>query len=285
MFLKLPEKNPVTKSNIWEATVLQVGHKSFIEKLAMDVSMQIKTAIETPFVPSVREIDPDLTIYDNVNHILLNEQPGSQARKRLQLGSSQQQFSSQQMGNDVATSLLNDIQPEQQLIIDEAAENQLEIDNCEVLNPDDVSRTPSELESPAAGLKELNCSGIGNNAEDAEHKPVQGSSRSNMKAMSSTPGNSKKLKKRKAYGPEEIRDVQAKNTEIEASRAITKAADKMMDAADKIVNCVTELRSDLRTEFKPAVTALGNRNYREVQMTTNAVKQLVIIVLDLIASD
>ena len=154
------------------------------------------------------------------------------------------------------------------------------VNECEVLNPDEVSRTLNELESPAAGARELNCSNNGN-IEEAEHEPVQGSSKSNYKAMSSTPGNTKKLRKRKAFGPEDVGDVQAKKAEIEASRAIIKAADKIMDAADKIVNCVTELRSDLRTEFKPAVTALGNRNYREVQMTTNAVKQLVNVNLDL----
>ena len=112
MFLKLPEKHPITKLNIWEATVLQVGHKSFIEKLAMDVSMQIKTAIDTPFVPTVRENDPDLTLYENVNHILINEQPCSQARKRLQLGSSQQQGSSQKLDDDNPTLLLDDIDQE-----------------------------------------------------------------------------------------------------------------------------------------------------------------------------
>ena len=48
-----------------------------------------------------------------------------------------------------------------------------------------------------------------------------------------------------------------------------KAADKVMEAATLIVICMTELRP----EFK----ALSNKNNREIQMSTNEVKQLVRI--------
>ena len=53
----------------------------------------------------------------------------------------------------------------------------------------------------------------------------------------------------------------------EAADAIKMAADKIMEAATLIVNCMTELRPELKS--------LSNRNYREIQMSTNAVKQLV----------
>ena len=53
----------------------------------------------------------------------------------------------------------------------------------------------------------------------------------------------------------------------EAADAIKMAADKIMEAAALIVNCMTELRPELKS--------LSNRNYREIQMSTNAVKQLV----------
>ena len=45
------------------------------------------------------------------------------------------------------------------------------------------------------------------------------------------------------------------------------AADEIMEAAQLIINCMTEL--------KPELKALSNRNYREIQISTNAVKHLV----------
>ena len=228
--------------------------------------MQIKRAIDTPFVPRVQENDPDLTIYENVNNILMNEGPVSQGKKKPELSLRQPEGTQNVLDDD-------DNDAQERLLIDQAVEDQLCInEEVEILNPDDVSRTLSELAASANGPNELNCSAIGGNEE--VHVPTQGSSKIS-RALSSTPGN-KKLKKRKAVGPEEVTDVLVQKAELEASKAIIRAADKIADAADKIVNCVIELRSDIRTEFKPAVTALGNRNYREMQMTTNAVKQLVI---------
>ena len=55
--------------------------------------------------------------------------------------------------------------------------------------------------------------------------------------------------------------------DCELADAIKMAADKIMEAATLIVNCMTELRPELKS--------LSNRNYREIQMSTNAVKQLV----------
>ena len=53
----------------------------------------------------------------------------------------------------------------------------------------------------------------------------------------------------------------------EAADATKMTADKIIEAATIIVKCMTELRPELKT--------LSNRTYREIQMSTNAVKQLV----------
>ena len=90
--------------------------------------------------------------------------------------------------------------------------------------------------------------------------------------LSSTPGNKKlKAKRNKAMNPDEVTESKVRRIDGEASEAMKLAADKIMDAATLIVNCMTEL--------KPELKALSNRNYREIQMSTNAVKQLVSIKL------
>ena len=55
--------------------------------------------------------------------------------------------------------------------------------------------------------------------------------------------------------------------DYEAADAIKMAADRIMEAATLIVNCMTELRPELKS--------LSNRHYHEIQMSTNSVKQLV----------
>ena len=85
--------------------------------------------------------------------------------------------------------------------------------------------------------------------------------------LSSTPGNAKKMKRGKTYGPKEVAVTEVQRAEIEASEKISKAADKIMDAAVLIIDCMKEL--------KPSISSLANRNYREIQMSSNALKQLV----------
>ena len=94
-----------------------------------------------------------------------------------------------------------------------------------------------------------------------------GSARRAAIAMSSSPGDAKRLKRGRTYGPEDICDVEVKKADLRASRAITAAAEKINDAAESIVNCVTEL--------KPALQALANRSHREIVQSAGAVKQLV----------
>ena len=83
---------------------------------------------------------------------------------------------------------------------------------------------------------------------------------------SSTPGN-KKLKRPRIVHPNEMADLEVKRAELEASEAIKTAADKIMDAAVMITNCMKELQPEIRS--------IANRNYREIQMSSNAIRQLV----------
>ena len=91
------------------------------------------------------------------------------------------------------------------------------------------------------------------------------------KPLSSTLGNIKKLKikRNKALDPDDVSQSKLRRVDREASDAMKMAADKIMEAATLIVNCMTELRPELK--------ALSIRNYREIQLSTNAVKQLVRI--------
>ena len=62
-------------------------------------------------------------------------------------------------------------------------------------------------------------------------------------------------------------ELEVKRAELEASEAIKTAADKIMDAAVMITNCMRELQ--------PKLKSIANRNYREIQMSANAIRQLV----------
>ena len=85
---------------------------------------------------------------------------------------------------------------------------------------------------------------------------------------SSTPGNGcKKIKRPRIVHPDQMADLEVKRADLEAAQAIKLAADKIMDAAVLISNCVKEL--------KPELKSLANRNYRKVQMSCNAIRQLV----------
>ena len=83
--IKLKQKNKRTGSNIWPATVLSVGHKSFVERWAYESCLQIEGANgQVDFVPLVPLADPDLTLYEDVNDYLLRTtQNGQGAVKKL----------------------------------------------------------------------------------------------------------------------------------------------------------------------------------------------------------
>ena len=75
------------------------------------------------------------------------------------------------------------------------------------------------------------------------------------------------MKRGKAINPGDMDTPTTRHVDREAADAIKMAADKIMEAATLIVNCMTELRPELKS--------ISNRSYREIQMSTNAVKQLV----------
>ena len=87
------------------------------------------------------------------------------------------------------------------------------------------------------------------------------------KPLSSTPGAVKKVKRARTISPDDVAEFKSRKIDREATDSIKAAADKIMDAAIFFINCMNDLRPELR--------ALSNRNYREIQISTNAVKQLV----------
>ena len=98
--------------------------------------------------------------------------------------------------------------------------------------------------------------------EDAGHEPIEVLLRMVQK-LSVISGRRALVKVNQIV--DAINTSQAK--ELRLADAIKMAADKIMEAATLIANCMTELRPELKS--------LYNRNYREIQMSTNAVKQLV----------
>ena len=76
----------------------------------------------------------------------------------------------------------------------------------------------------------------------------------------------------RVVNPDEITELEVKRADLEAAQAIKAAADKIMEAGNLIINCMTELR--------PEIKSLANRNYREIQMSSNAIRQLVSVLED-----
>ena len=68
--------------------------------------------------------------------------------------------------------------------------------------------------------------------------------------------------------------MEVKRGDLQTSYAINAEADKIMEAANLIINCMTELR--------PEIKSLANRNYQAIKMSANAVKQLVSNVLNVV---
>ena len=81
---------------------------------------------------------------------------------------------------------------------------------------------------------------------------------------SSTPADGKKFRRGKTVGPLCAREEQV---ELKAANSIVAASERIMDAAEIIVNCMNEL--------KPTLSSLANRNHREIVHSAYAVKQLV----------
>ena len=254
----------------------------------------------TSFVPVVPPSDPDLTIYEDVDQILLSQ------------GSSMPSTQQKAPPTILKATLNNPVSENPEV----ENENDQEPEPFKVLDPEDVSRTFTELQDTSGGP---NCSAITGSQvkrdsfflfwrlvfcswhsiihetqinnfhvvkgflaafcmtkvrvnnfwqdDTAPNPEVADNVEKAGKQLSSTPGNTKKLKRAKTLNPEDVAILKSRRVDREASESIKNAADKIMEAAMLIINCMNELKPELR--------ALSNRNYREIQMSTNAVKQLV----------
>ena len=141
--IKWIKKNPRTRSLIWAATILQEGHEEFCQYWLGKATVQLQdSAGNKSFVPLVPSHDPELTVYEDVNHLLLNENNGSQGPRRK----FDMVISTQPKAADDAA---------------EVHENKIDEDNqpapFTLLGPEDVSRTFSEIQE-ACQLP--NCSAI-----------------------------------------------------------------------------------------------------------------------------
>ena len=247
-------KNPRTNSFIWTGTVLTVGHKSYCDREAASARIQVTEADgNVSFVPVVQRPDPDLTIYEDVNQILLQEdQEAQSARKKIKFVASSQRSSdptSQTDGSQDA--VLNTTGP------------YMSLHPAEVSNYLDQIATEDQEVPPE---KESNENSPATSQQNKPNSKVASDSSFDIPKCSSTPAN-KKIKRTKTINPDDITEMEVRRSDLEASLAIKEAADKIVHAAEMIVNCMQEL--------KPEIRSLTNRNYKEIQMSTNAVKQLV----------
>ena len=204
--------------------------------------------------------DPDLTVYEDVSQILLKENIQTQSAKKVRVVTSSQEICSQEETDNEQNEVFNSDQEEN--------DPKLYV----TLNPDDVSNYLSKVEASNNVLvsqpdQNEDLSNKGLNGSDLI--PMVNSGNIENPKHSSTPAN-RKLKRTKPIDPEDINAMEIKRVDTEAANAIKEAADKIMQAAAMIVNCMQEL--------KPEIKSLSNRNYREIQMSTNAVKQLVSVI-------
>ena len=92
MNIKRIKKKPRTKSYIWTARVLQEGHEDFCKFWLSKATVQLEdSAGNTGFVPIVPSHDQDLTVYEDVAQLMLNDNLRSQGaiRKLDMVGTSQ----------------------------------------------------------------------------------------------------------------------------------------------------------------------------------------------------
>ena len=126
--------------------VLQEVHEEFCEMWSREACAQLTDRDgNSSFVPIVPNCDPDLTLHENVNNILLNENGGFQgSRRKFNLVSSQTAVKENQAGTTSAHD----------------GENRSFVEPCVVPDPNDVSRTLSDIQD---AITEPNCSAIAGN--------------------------------------------------------------------------------------------------------------------------
>ena len=259
--MKYSHKNPRPDSFYWRGSVLAVGHKNFCDEELARARIQVTEADgNVSFQPVVQRTDPNLTVYEDVEQILLKEGLDSQvAKRKLKSCPSSQQnaYSELEIQDDYNEQGLNYSAPNEYA----------------ALHPNEVSQYLEEVEN----VHEINFDEAeSNNADDAlaaeylETEPnlpiTTDCAAIEQPKCSSTPAN-KKLKQTKTINPQDVKEKKLLRADLEAANAIKEAAAKITDAAAMIVSCMQEL--------KPEIKSLANRNYREIQMSANAVKQLV----------
>ena len=126
--IKLPEKDPRSDTFIWTAKVLIKGHKTFVERHALNVSMQIRSSMGIENYSPLSVSNSDIGFHEN-------------GYKKM-------------IGGKVNR------QPFRHEI--ESSSPVVETDQeCEVLSAEEVSRVLSEMEHPLADSEvSMTCSGV-----------------------------------------------------------------------------------------------------------------------------
>ena len=122
-------KNPRTNNFLWKATVIAVGHKEFCLNWQKNAWVQIvETNGDKSYLPLVPVVDPDLTLYDNVNQVLLTGESSSQGVKR--------RMSEVQPIGTVSEPLDNNVE-----------DDLVDGEDRPILDPHDVSKCLSDIQS------------------------------------------------------------------------------------------------------------------------------------------
>ena len=262
MDVKFSQKIPSSDSYYWTGSVISIGGKEFVDNEAKNAHVQItQNDGNVALVPIVQREDPDMTAYENISQIILNEELEPPSGKKIKFVNSQ---------HEVALQSQKSVSQE----TDSADEEGIPDDNLDVsLNPDDVSKILNDVEGQdnVAKVVCLNTSKEKAVLNDSTGL-IKGNEGIEVPKHSSTPAN-KKRKRTRTVNLEDIKDLERKQADQEAATAIKEAADKIMSAAEMMVNCLQEL--------KPEIESLSNRNYREIKMSSNAVKQLVCCFLNI----
>ena len=132
MNIKWIKKNPKTKSYVWTALVLAVGHERFCYEHMRDACVQIKNAEgNTSCQPQINvPVDPDLTVHEDIDQILISQNVWPQgSRRKLELA--------QKSGNE-------NVAPHGEEVND--AEQSPHAQLFVLLDPQDVSKTLSEIQ-------------------------------------------------------------------------------------------------------------------------------------------
>ena len=271
--MKYSLKNPRTNSFLWRGTVIAIGHKFYCEQEGKRARLEILEADgNRSFLPLAQRSDPDLTVYEDVNQVFLKENLEPQVpKKKVKLVTSSQQENCDPVDdNYLLTYDQNDEMP------NTAPEL------CRTLTPEEVNVVLSQIENENFdGAVEYGDKD--DRVFESQEKDIDADVEPNNQFLkvrkidkpkdSSTPAN-KKIKRAKTINPDDVYAMKMNRAENESGNAIKEAAEKISQAAEKISQAAVMI-SNCMQEFKPELKSLANRNYREIQMSTNAVKQLV----------